>query len=174
VITSRKAELGGTVFPGQPLFTIDDEGSYLLDLAIPESLASRARPGMPVKVNLDSSEGAFQGVIAEIVPAADPASRTFSARINLARKGLKSGMFGRGEIALGSLVNGIFVPVKAVVEHGALVSLWVVDKDRTARIRLIKPGKTVGDRVEILSGLSAGETVVIAGMDKLSEGAKVE
>lgn len=174
VVTVKKAELGGTVFPGQPLFTIEDEGSYLLDLAIPESLAAKVTPGMGVELTLDSSAGKVRGKIAEIVPAVDPGSRTFSARVNLDQKGLKSGMFGRGEIALGSSVNGIFVPQKAVVEHGALQALWVVDKAGIARMRLVKLGKTVGGRSEVLSGLSAGETVAITGTEKLSEGAKVQ
>ena len=62
----------------------------------------------------------------------------------------------------------------AVIERGNLTSVWVVDSQNVARMRLVKPGKTIGDRVEILSGLSAGERVVVSGAEKVSEGAKVE
>lgn len=174
VITAKSAVLGGTVFPAQPLFTIEDEGSYQLELAVPESLAAKVRPGMAVEVLLDAREGKFRGSIAEVVPAADPASHTFSARINLAGSGLKSGMFGRGEIVLGSTVEGLFVPRKAVVAQGALMSLWVVEKGGIVRLRLVKLGKTAGDRVQILSGVSIGETIAVTGAEKLSEGVKVE
>ncbi|MFA7062160.1 MAG: efflux RND transporter periplasmic adaptor subunit [Pedobacter sp.] len=174
VITSKQADLGATIFPAQPLMTIEDEGSYQLELAVPESLATRIKPGTAVLVTLDALNTSFSAKIAEIVPAADPASRTFLAKIMLPRKGLKSGMFGRGALNLGTTVNGMSVPKQAVVEHGALTSLWVLDKGNIARMRLIRTGKTVGDRIEILSGLSDGERVVVSGAEKVTEGVKVE
>ena len=173
IITSRQADLGATVFPAQPLMTIEDEGSYQLELAIPESMAATVKPGSPVQVTLDAAGTPFAAAIAEIVPSADPGSRTFTAKINLERKGLKSGMFGRGTISLGSTVNGMLVARKAIVEHGALTSVWVVDKGNIARMRLVKVGKPVGDRVEILSGLSDGERVVVSGSEKIKEGVQV-
>lgn len=173
IITSRQADLGASVFPGQPLVTIEDEGSYQLELAIPENMAATVRRGSPVQVTLDAAGGPFAAKIAEIVPSADPASRTFSARIDLARKGIRSGMFGRGVISLGSTVSRMLVARKAVNVRGALTSVWVVDRDKIARMRLVKVGNTVGERVEILSGLADGEQVVVSGSEKISEGAQV-
>jgi len=174
IITSKQADLGATVFPAQPLMTIEDEGSYQLELAIPESMASRVKPGMAVQITLDAVGSSQNATIAEIVPAADPGSRTFIAKVNLAQKGLKSGMFGRGRIALGTSSNGIVIAHRAVVERGALTSVWVLDKENIARMRLVKTGKVMGDRVEILSGLSEGDRVVVSGVEKITEGAKVE
>jgi RND family efflux transporter MFP subunit len=153
--------------------TIEDEESYQLELAIPESMAAMARPGSPVQVNLDSLGTSFAAKIAEIVPSADPASRTFTAKVSLGQKGLRSGMFGRGSVALGSSVNRILVAKKAVIERGALTSVWVVDKDGIARMRLVKVGKTSNDRVEILSGLSDGERLVVSGAEIIREGTTV-
>lgn len=174
IITSKQADLGATVFPGQPLMTIEDEKSYQLELAIPESMAATVKPGTLVRVTLDAVASSFAAKIDEIVPTADPASRTFSAKINLNRKGLTSGMFGRGSLALGTSSNCILVTKKAIVERGALTSVWTVDTGNIARMRLVKVGKTVGDRFEILSGLSDGERVVVSGVEKITEGAKVE
>lgn len=174
VITSKQADLGASVFPAQPLMTIEDEGSYQLELAMPESLATRIKPGTAVLVTLDALNTSFSASIAEVVPAADPASHTFLAKIMLARKGLKSGMFGRGALNTGTTVNAMTAPKKSVVERGALTSLWVLDKDNIARMRLVKTGKTVSDRVEILSGLSDGERVIVGGTEKVSEGARIE
>ncbi|MEI6306828.1 MAG: efflux RND transporter periplasmic adaptor subunit, partial [Deltaproteobacteria bacterium] len=95
IITSKLVDLGASVFPTQPLMTIEDEGSYLLELAIPESLIARVKPGTPVQVALDALGASFTAIIAEIVPTTDPASRTFMAKLTLAQKNLKSGMFGR-------------------------------------------------------------------------------
>lgn len=174
IITSRQADLGATVFPAQPLMTIEDEGSYQLELAIPESLAATVTKGAPVQVSLDSVGQSFTAQIMELVPAADPGSRTFTAKINLNQKGLKSGLFGRGLISLGSSVNALLVSRKAIVERGALTSLWVVDKDAIARMRLVKTGKIQGDKIEILSGLTDGERVLVGGIEKITEGVRVE
>jgi RND family efflux transporter MFP subunit len=162
------------VFPSQPLFTVEDEGSYLLEIAVPESLLPRIRTGMPVRVSMDGVSGSSTLPIREIVPTADPVSRTFIAKISLSAKGLRSGMFGRAELPVGGTVETLLVAKSAVLERGALTSVWVVDRDRVARLRLVKVGRTVGDRVEILSGLTPGERVVTAGTGKVSEGARVE
>lgn len=174
VVTARHVDLGSTVFPAQPLMTIDDEGSYQLELDLPESLAAMAKAQMPIQVTLDALNTTINARIAELVPSADPRSRTFIAKVPLARKGVTSGMFGRGTVSLGSRANGILVPGGAIVEHGALTSVWVVDQARIARLRLVKTGKNVGGKIEILSGLSDGEQVAVSGVEKLSEGAKVE
>lgn len=174
IIASKQADLGASVFPGQPLLTIEDDGSYQLELALPENVATKVKPGTPVQVTLDAIGSTFAAKIAEIVPTADPASRTFVAKIALNQKGLKSGMFGRGALALGTTVNGITVPKKAVVERGALTIVWAVDKDNIARMRIVKIGRVTGERVEVLSGLTDGDRVVVAGGEKITEGAKVE
>lgn len=174
IITSKTADLGTTVFPGQPLMTIEDEGSYQLDLAIPESMAVKVKPGTPVQITLDALNSTVATRISEIVPAADSASRTFIAKVGLSQSGLKSGMFGRGTITLASTVRGMMVPSKAVIERGALTSLWVVDKDGITHMRLVKVGKTLGDKVEILAGLTDGEKVISSGAEKVSEGNRVE
>ncbi len=174
IITSKPADLGATVFPGQPVMTIEDEGSYQLDLAIPESMAVRVKPGAPVQITLDALNSSFTSRISEIVPTADPASRTFTAKVGLNQGGLKSGMFGRGTITLESTVKGMAVARKAVIDRGAMTSVWVVDKDSIAHMRLVKVGKALGDKVEILSGLMDGERLISSGAEKISEGTKVE
>ena len=174
VITAKPADLGATVFPGQPLMTIEDEGSYQLDLAIPESLGAKVKPGTPVQVTLDSTGSSIATKIAVVVPTADPASRTFTAKVNLSGSGLRSGAFGRAAIGLGAGTAGIQAPRQAVFERGSLTAVWVVDSNKVARMRLVKPGRVHGEKVEILSGLSAGEMVVIGGVEKVSDGAKVE
>ena len=174
IITSKQADLGATVFPAQPLMTIEDEGSYQLELSVPESLALSVRPGTAVQVTLDALNTTFRARISEIVPAADSASRTFIAKIALGQKGLTSGMFGRGAISLGTSANGMLVPRNAIVERGALTSVWIIEKDAFARMRLVRVGKAVGGKVEILSGLSDGERIVVGGVEKVSEGSRVE
>ncbi len=174
IITSKQADLGASVFPAQPLMTLEDEGNYQLELAIPESMIAKIKSGTAVQVTLDAIGATFAARIAEIVPTSDPASRTYTAKVALTQKGLRSGMFGRGAIALGSSMNGILVPKKSIIERGALTSVCVVDSTNIVRMRLVKVGKAVGDTVEILSGLSDGERLVVSGVEKVTEGVRVE
>ena len=127
-----------------------------------------------LQVTLDAVGSSFAARIAEIVPTADPGSRTFVAKIALTQKGLKSGMFGRGSINLGTTVNGITVPLKAVIDRGAMAVVWTVDKENIARLRIVKVGRQTGERVEILSGLTDADRVVVTGVEKVTEGARVE
>ena len=174
IITAKSTDLGATVFPGQPLMTIEDEGSYQLDLAIPESLGTKVKPGTPLQVTLDSTGSSFAAKIAEVVPTSDQASRTFTAKVNLTGAGLKSGAFGRAIIGIGTGATGILAPKQAIFERGTLTAVWAVDAGKISRMRLVKPGRSLGDKVEILSGLTPGEKVVVGGMEKVTDGARVE
>ena len=99
VIVAKQADLGSTVFPGQPLMTIDDEGSYQLELAIPESQVRAVHAGTAVQVQIDATGSSFAARVTEVVPSSDPASRTYTAKVAIPQKGVRSGMFGRGSIA---------------------------------------------------------------------------
>lgn len=174
VIVAKQADLGATVFPGQPLFTIDDEGSYQLELAVPESYLASVRAGSPVQIRIDALGGVMNARITELVPASDPASRTVTAKVPVSAKGVRSGMFGRGSIALSGTVKGIRVPRSAVFERGALTAVWAVGQDEIVRMRLIKVGKVTGEQIEVLSGLADGDRIVTAGMEKAVDGAKLQ
>jgi len=172
IVTAKQVERGMTVFPGMPLLTVEEEGSYRLEVAVPESLVAKVRVGEMVRVGVEGAGVAASGRIAEVVPMADVASRTFTAKVDLSGKGLKSGMFGRVFLPTGER-KGILVPRSAVVERGALTSVWVVDSRNIARMRLVKPGMVQGDRIEIIAGLVDGERVVTGGVEKVVEGAEV-
>lgn len=173
IITSKQINLGATVFPGQPLMTIDDEGSYQLELAVPESYANTVRPGMPIQVTLDALQKTIAATVVELVPAADPGSRTFIAKVNLRLTGLKSGMFGRGVVTLQTTRTALMVPQQAVFERGALTAVWTVDHNNMIRMRLIKTGRSDGRQVEVLAGLSSGERIVTSSSPQLTDGAKL-
>ena len=173
VVTAKQVENGMTVFPGTPLMTIEGDGGHRLEASVPESLAGRVKRGQRVPVTIDGAGLSLEGRVVEVVPAADPASRTFTVKVELAGAGIRSGMFGRAFIAAGER-QGILVPKSAVMERGALPSVWTVDQGNVARLRLVKTGKPLGDRIEILSGLTAGERVIAAGLEKVVEGAKIQ
>lgn len=173
VVTGKQAEVGMTVFPGMPLLTVEEQGNFRLEVAAPESLLGKVKPGDGVQVAIDGGGAAVTGRVAEVVPAVDPASRTFTVKVDISGSGVRSGSYGRALFPVG-MRRGLLVPKSAVVERGALTSVWVVDKDNVARMRLVKVGQALDSRVEVLAGLSAGERIVTAGMERVVDGAKIQ
>lgn len=173
VVTAKSVASGMTVFPGVPLLTIEDEGGYRLEAQVPESILASVKVGQAVDVTVDGATLKGKGRVVEIVPAADQTTRTVTVKLDLAGSGLKSGMFGRASFVTASR-TGLLVPKGAVVERGALTSLWVLDRERIARLRLVKLGTVRENDVEVLSGLSAGESVVVGGIEKVTDGARIE
>jgi len=171
VVVAKQVEAGQTVFPGTPLLTVEGDEGFRLEVAAPEGLLGKVRAGERVGIALEGAP--VTGMISEVVPVVDPGSRTFTVKIDLPSRGLRSGSYGKAFFKMGSR-KGIAVPASAVVERGALTSVWTVSGEGIARLRLVKLGRTLDGRVEILSGLSAGEKIVIAGMERVVDGAKVQ
>jgi membrane fusion protein, multidrug efflux system len=173
IITGKTAERGATVFPGTLLLTVEEEGLYRFEAAVPDLLSAKLKVGETVTVMVDGLDDEITGRVAEVAAVADPVTRTRLIKVDLQHKGLRSGMFGRASIPAGS-GKGISIPASAVVERGMLTSVWVVGDDSIARMRLVKTGRRLGERVELLSGLSEGERVVTGGVAKVVEGARVK
>ncbi|MDD2335623.1 MAG: efflux RND transporter periplasmic adaptor subunit [Geobacteraceae bacterium] len=173
VVTARTVDPGSTVFPGMPIMTIEEDGRYRLELAVPESLQGKVALGTSVPVFLDGNSGSSTGTVVEIVPKVDPVSRTFIVKLDIPAKGMHSGQFGRALLPVGEK-QGLLVPKTAVLERGQLTVVWVVDDGNIVHMRLVKPGTAFADRIEILAGLSAGERIVVGGTEKVTDGARVE
>jgi RND family efflux transporter MFP subunit len=173
VVTAKTVDAGVTVFPGMPLLTVEEEGRCRMEVQAPESFLGRIRIGRELPLYLDGMERQITGTVSEIVPNVDPASRTFTVKLDIPVQGMRPGQFGRALLPAGEK-RGITVPARAVMEQGQLTFVWVVDPRKSARMRLVKPGKTFGNRVEILAGLSDGERIVTSGMEKVIDGARIE
>jgi membrane fusion protein, multidrug efflux system len=173
VVISKTAEPGSMATPGAPLLTVEREGSYRLEVPVDESRVASIRIGQAVSVALDALDRTIAARVSEIVPAVDAASRAYLVKIDLpALAELRSGMFGRAVFATGSRTV-LTVPAAAVQERGQLQSVFTAD-DEYARTRLITVGQKMGERVEVLSGLSAGEKVVCPIAPGISDGTRVE
>ncbi len=177
IVTSRQTDIGQIAAPGAPLLTIEDDTSYRLEASVEESQIAVARIGEPVIVNIQALGNAeLTGSVAEIVPAADAASRSFTLKIALPadgdKAGLRSGVFGRARFIRGQKPTMI-VPQSAVSIRGQLTGVYVVDGEGIAHLRLIKSGKTYGDGVEVLSGLNEGEQIITSGTERISDGDRV-
>jgi membrane fusion protein, multidrug efflux system len=172
VVTAKFVDAGTLVMPGAPLLTVEDTAHYRVEASLPETLFGTARVGQTVTVQIN--QRSVQGRVAEVAPAADPATRSFLIKVELPKDcACSSGQFSKVEFPLGE-AKRLTVPLTALVERGELEGLFVVNSDNLAEFRLIKSGKRFGNRIEILSGLADGERVVTTETARLTDGARVE
>ncbi len=159
IVAARTVEVGNLAAPGTPLLALDEE-RYRLEAAVHESDLPRLRLGQRAAVTIDALGRPLEGPIVEIVPAADPLSRTFTVKVELPPvPGLRSGLYGRAAFGVGTR-EALLVPRAAVTRQGQLESVYVVEGG-VARLRLVRTGKVHTDRLEVLSGLAPGERVVV-------------
>jgi RND family efflux transporter MFP subunit len=172
-VTEKRADPGDLATPGAPLVTIERAGAFRLEASVAESRLPQIRSGQPVSVSLEALDKTLDARVSEIVPAVDAASRAYIVKIDLPALGqLRSGMFGRAVFRLGTR-QALAVPEGAVVERGQLQSVLVADAG-VARARLVTLGPAAGGRREVLSGLKAGEKVIVPVPAGLADGARVE
>lgn len=175
-VVERKVEAGDIAAPGMPLFVVEDRSKMKVEAQVPESSLAGLSVGGAVEVSIASAGSLVrQGTLAEILPSADPASRTFRVRVILdnADGALRSGMFARLRLP-GAPGSRRTVPESAVVRRGPLTGVFVIDTAGIARLRYVSLGETQEGRVEVLTGLEAAERVVTAPPPALEDGRKVE
>jgi RND family efflux transporter MFP subunit len=173
VVITRTVEPGNLATPGLPLLTIEQDGLYRLEASVDESKLATVRVGQAVEAVVEATDRKLNARVSEIVPSVDAASRTYMVKVDLpAAPGLRTGMFGRAIFPLG-MQRVVAVPLAALTERGQLQSVFVVE-DGVAHTRLVTTGRHASAVAEILSGLSAGEKVVLPVPAGLQDGARVE
>lgn len=170
-IVDRTAEPGDMAQPGQPILTLYDSESLRLETPVLEHLAVKLEVGQELNVHVDSVDKDFSATIDEIVPQADAASRSFLVKASLPRgQNLFEGMYGRLQIPAGSRRH-LCLATDAIRRIGQLEFVDVVLDDNTLQRRLIKTGRLgMPGRIEVLSGLIAGEDVVLHGDSSVQSG----
>ncbi len=173
VVTRKWVEVGDQATPGKPLISLEDPSALELEADVPEGIGSAIHPGARLTCRVEGVAGDLAGTVGEIAPAADPASRTLRVKLRLPQQaGLKSGQFARLAVPIGES-RSLRVPASAVVLRGQLEIVFAV-ADRRAQMRLVKTGARVGDEVEVLSGLVAGDRVATDGAAGLIDGQPLE
>ncbi|PIP05470.1 MAG: hypothetical protein CO012_03410 [Syntrophobacterales bacterium CG_4_8_14_3_um_filter_49_14] len=173
-IIQKNVHEGDLTIPGNVLFVLEDHRNYRLEASADEAKTGKIKPGEEVGVTLDAlGEEKIRGKVAEIVPQIDPATRTFQVKIALPFiPGIKSGMYGKAYFPAGKSFL-LLVPRTALAECGQLSSLYIINRKGLAERRLVKTGKDYDDRVEVVSGLDPGESVVVRDLFKIREGCPV-
>ena len=159
-IIDRLAEPGDTVTPGGALLRLYDPTSLRVAAPVRESLAVKLRIGDELQVDLPSVGMTLQAPIAQIVPYAEPGARTMLVKVRLPEDTTAvAGMFARIAVPAGKSERSI-IPVSAIHTIGQLKFVYVL-ADGKLEQRLVTTGEPHGQgRVEVLSGISAGEEIV--------------
>jgi membrane fusion protein (multidrug efflux system) len=170
----RRVSLGALINPGTVITTLDDTSSIKVDFSVPEAHVGRLRAGQNVLAHTNAYPGRkFTGRVASIDSRVDSATRAVTVRAVVANSGaaLKPGMFLTVELSQDNR-PALAIPEEAVVPEQARQFVYVVEGP-VARKREVMLGRREPGFVEITSGLSAGDHVVIEGTIKLRDGAPV-
>ena len=173
VVTRKLSEIGDMAMPGKPLLEVESPEALRFETDLPEAILNRVTSGQKLTVKVSAVEAIMEGTVSEIAPVADAVSRTFRVKLDLpTADGLRTGQFGRVVVPVAES-EILAVPQTAVVKRGQMEGVFVV-RDGRAWLRLVKTGKVLGERVAILSGLDAGDEIVIEVPERMLDGQSVE
>lgn len=175
LVTEKRADPGTLATPGMVLLVLENTERFRLEVAVDESdiQVVALRQAVPVVIEALSEEE-LRGQVVQIVPAADPATRSFLVKVELpGAAGLRSGLFGRALFPRGER-EGLLIPASAVVERGQLQGVYVLGPDNVASLRYVTLGKRRGQEVEVLSGLEEGDRVAAAPGERDLAGRRIE
>lgn len=164
VVADVAVVLGDMAMPGRPLLTVYDPGALRIKAAIPQTVAARLGAGMPLQGEVPGVAAAIAPVRWQLLPAVDPATHTLELRLDLppALPGAVPGMFARAWLPVAGAGEGrLYVPARAVLRRAELTAVYVVGADGKPLLRQVRLGRADGERVEILSGVAAGERVAL-------------
>jgi len=177
VIAELSVRQGATVMSGAPLFRINGLATVWINAEIPESLGAQIHAGDPVKARVSALPGTvFQGKVDAVLPHVDPASRTLTARAQVANPDaqLLPGMFVTALFANGGLHDVLLVPSEAVIETGTRRVVILAEAEGRFRPVNVEVGAEGDGQTEIRSGLTAGQTVVVSGQFLLDSEASLK
>ncbi len=161
VISERLKEPGDMGLPNDPIVILQKPDNLRMEATIPTHCAQRISLGMAVNIRIDSLNRTIPATIDEIAPRIDPLTRTQLIKASLPTSdGLIPGLFAWLEQSCENHHSVLMIPVSAVLHYGQLEAVKIVDNNQLYT-RHIRTGKKMGDKVEVLSGLRAGETILI-------------
>lgn len=172
VVTHREVERGQLINSSTPAFRVADISRLEAVVGVPEREASRVQVGQLARLRIEGRP-AVQGRVARVRPVVDPGSGTVQVVVEVdPDQGIRAGQFVNVDIVTETLADRYTLPRTAVLVDGAAPRVFAVSGGR-AQEREVGLGASQAERVEIRSGISAGDTVVVVGQDNLRPGVAV-
>ena len=171
----RTASTGDYVKDGQDIVNLEKTDPIKVDFKVPEIFQSKIKVGQPLSVALDALPAqAFTGKVVAVNPQLDTAGRAVVLRAQMDNRSgvLKPGMFARVRLTLADTGEAVVVPEQSVAMQGEDQIMFKVIDGRAMRTK-VEVGQRRDGKVEIIEGISGGDTIVIAGWQRLRDGAAV-
>ena len=175
VVSVREVKLGQSVNVNDVIFRITDTRELLAYLQIPQAEITKFSAGHEATVSVDAMPNTmYEATIARISPTIDVRNGTFRATAFIDNRSseLAPGMFARFTISYEKHADALVIPVLAVVEEDDQTAVYIVENGAVTR-RIIQTGIQSGEVVEVLSGLTGDEEIVVVGQSGLRDGSKV-
>lgn len=165
----REISLGAFVDAGAPLVQLTQTDPLRLTFTLPERDAASVRPGQVIRGVAGDCTARFETKVQIIDPSVDAATRAIRAQATVANpdRQLRAGMSARLSLEIGSRDAALVVPHEAVVRRGTVKLLYVVGAGGEIEEREVELGQNLLDSVEVRQGLRPGESVVVAGQQKI-------
>lgn len=175
VIAMRSVNLGQQVAIGTPMFRVVDPTDLIVNVNLPETALGRVFEGQRAYIESDAlARQQFDGKVERISPVVDPRTATVRVTIGLTEtQGLRPGMFVKANIVLEETADALVIPRRAVVYIEDEPTVFLVS-DGVAQRKAVSLGVSEGASVQVLTGLEAGQQVVVLGQDGLKNGTPVE
>ncbi len=160
VVTKRLVQVGETVSPGTPLMTGLSLRDLRVDTTIPQSIVMQVRTLKQAAVYVGDRR--IEATKITIFPEAATPTSSFRARLDLppAALDLAPGMYVKVGLVIGQ-AERLLVPAAALIERSEVTGVYVLDGKGGVSLRYVRPGHRFGDKIEILSGLAAGERIAL-------------
>ncbi len=157
IVSARHVEPGESLHPGQALLSLYNPGAWRIEVQVPQSEAAAIRSANRAMVVLADGRS-LEADQVTVFPAADPITHSVGVRVQLAGQvdGLQPGITAKVVFPIGGDVASLRIPRSAMIQRGELSGAYVLDGQRLS-LRQLRVGQTVGDQIEVLSGLQPGE-----------------
>ncbi|MBI3695896.1 MAG: efflux RND transporter periplasmic adaptor subunit [Acidobacteria bacterium] len=174
-ITRRQASVGEYLAVNAAVVSLVRWHPLRLRLEVPERLAAKVRLGQSVGLRVEGSTATRSGRVVRLSPSIEAQNRSLVVEAEIPNEdgALRAGSFAEGTIAVNPDARGVAVPSRAVLSFAGVDRVFVVENGAAAE-RLVKPGRRLGERVEIVTGLKGGELVITEGHDRIAAGQKVQ
>jgi RND family efflux transporter MFP subunit len=180
VVSARTVDLGALVVAGaaaaaRPLLTLIQTDTLRVMLQVPQSVASRVRAGLPVRVMVrETGDSAIAGVVARTAGAIDPATRTLLTEVHVINRTrrLLPGMFAQVALLVPVGAPTLRIPAIALIVRGEGTLVARV-QDNVVQLVPVTLGRDFGTSVEVLDGVTAGDALVVNPVESLSDGLRV-
>ena len=176
-VTNKFINVGDMANPGMPLLEVESPGKFQVLAMVPESEILQIKADADVDVVLKSLGKTVKGKVLEVSTSSKNTGGQYMVKVMLEKTDatVMSGMYATVQFPMQSdeSSQAVMLPKEAIVTNGQLTGVYTVSQSNTALLRWLRLGRTIGDKVEVLSGMSVDEQYIVSADGKLYNGAKI-